>query len=104
MTPNHQQAVEGVSRDQWSKVPTTEFEVQLAEEILELEGKLASALAAQGAAEALEAEIDDLQDQVEELLHYREALIDMIDRLAMIGLIESDPHTKMLYREGKKAI
>lgn len=52
----------------------------------------------------LEEKIENLEEECRELRQSEKVLEKMIDRLAEIGLIESNPHTKMLYREGRREI
>lgn len=53
---------------------------------------------------ALEEKIENLEEECRELRQSEKVLERMVDRLAEIGLIESNPHTKMLYREGRREI
>lgn len=52
----------------------------------------------------LEEKIENLEEECRELRQSEKVLEKIVDRLAEIGLIESNPHTKMLYREGRREI
>lgn len=47
---------------------------------------------------------NDLKDAETERDAYEGRLVSIVDRVAEIGLIENNPHTKFLYVEGKREL
>lgn len=54
--------------------------------------------------EALERKIEQLEEDLQEEAQYHTTLERIVDRLADLGLIDNNPHSKMLYVEGKREL